>query len=142
MEREDKDDYKKIDGFIQKRMKAENLEQPSMNFTNAVISNIEAYKKHNEVFDYKPLIPKKIWFAVVAMVVALFIYSMYDNAVTEFNWLPQDTLQQLGQINLLGKLPSLSVSNTYVYAFIGLAFFVVLQVYLLKNHFNKRYYLD
>lgn len=137
------DDKKtKFDQFIQERIKEEGLEKPSLNFTNTVISKIETLKEHSEVTVYKPLIPKNIWYSGAAIVIAIFSYLVYGNIDIEFNWLPEMKMQQISQLNLLDRLPSINISNIYVYAFIGLAFFVGVQVYLLKNHFNKRYSLD
>ena len=137
------DDKKtKFDQFIQNRIKEEGLEKPSLNFTNSVISKIETLNELSEVTVYKPLIPKNIWFSGAAIVIVIFSYLVYGNIDMEFNWLPEMKMQQFGQLNLLDRLPSFNISNIYVYAFIGLAFFVGVQVYLLNNHFNKRYSLD
>jgi hypothetical protein len=137
------DDKKtKFDQFIQERIKEVGLEKPSLNFTNIVISKIETLREHSEVTVYKPLIPKNIWYSGAAIVIAIFAYLVYGNIDIEFNLLPEMNMQQIGQLNLLDRLPNLNISNIYVYAFIGLAFFVGVQVYLLKNHFDKRYSLD
>jgi len=137
------DDKKtKFDQFILNRIKEEGLEKPSLNFTNSVISKIETLKEHSEVTVYKPLIPKNIWVSGAAIVIVIFSYLIYGNIDIEFNWLPEIKIQQFGQLNLFDRLPNFNISNIYVYAFIGLAFFVGVQVYLLKNHFNKRYSLD
>ena len=137
------DDKKtKFDQFIQKRIKEEGLEKPSLNFTNSVISKIETLNEHSEVTVYKPLIPKKIWFSGAAIVIVIFSYLVYGNIDMEFNWLTEMKMQQFGQLNLFDRLPNFNISNIYVYAFIGLAFFVGIQVYLLKTYFDRRYYLD
>ena len=137
------DDKKtKFDQFIQDRIKEEGLEKPSLNFTNTVISKIETLKEHSEVTVYKPLIPKNIWYSGAAIVIMIFSYLLYGNIDMEFIWLPEMKMQQISQLNLAERLPNFNISSIYVYAFIGLAFFVGVQVYLLKNHFDKRYYLD
>ena len=137
------DDKKtKFDQFIQERIKEVGLEKHSLNFTNIVISKIETLREHSEVTVYKPLIPKNIWYSGAAIVIAIFAYLVYGNIDIEFNLLPEMNMQQIGQLNLLDRLPNLNISNIYDYAFIGLAFFVGVQVYLLKNHFDKRYSLD
>jgi len=137
------DDKKtKFDQFIQDRIKEEGLEKPSLNFTNSIISKIETQKEHSEVTVYKPLIPKNIWYSGAAIVIAIFTYLVYGNIDMEFNWLPEKKMQAFGQLNLAERLPNFNISSIYIYAFIGLAFFVGVQIYLLKNHFDKRYYLD
>ncbi len=137
------DDKKtKFDQFIQDRIMKEGLEKPSMNFTNSVISKIETLKVHSGVMDYKPLIPKYMWYSIAAIVIGIFCYLIFGNIALEFNWLPEMKMQQIGKLNLVERLPHLNISNIFVYAFIGLAFFVGIQVYLLKTHFEKTYYLD
>ena len=137
------DDKKtKFDQFIQDRIKEEGLEKPSLNFTNTVISKIETLKEHSEVTVYKPLIPKNIWYSGAAIVIAIFSYLVYGNIDIEFNWLPEMKMQQFGQLNLFERLPNFNISSIYVYAFIGLAFFAGVQVYLLKTYFDKTYYLE
>jgi len=136
------DKQPKFDEFIQNRIKEEGLEKPSMNFTNAVISKIEAQKGYNQVLDYKPLISKKIWYSVAVLVLSVFSYLIYGNSALEFNWFPDGIMHRIEQFNLLERMPNFNVSSIYVYAFVGLAFFVGLQIVLLKNHFNKRYFLE
>jgi len=137
------DDKKsKFDQFIQKRIKEEGLEKPSLNFTNTVISKIETQKEHSKVTVYKPLISKKVWYAGAVIIIGIFSYLIYGNIAVEFNWLPEMKMQQIGQLILLERFPNFNISNIYVYAFIGLAFFMAVQVYLLKNHFDKRYSLN
>ncbi len=132
----------KFDQIIQNRIKEEGLEKPSLNFTKSVISKIEIQKEHSEVMDYKPLITKNVWYSGAAIVIGIFCYLIFGNITIEFNWLPEMKMQQIDQLNLVESLPNLNISSIYVYAFVGMAFFVGLQVVLLKNHFNKRYYLD
>ena len=135
------DSQTKFEQLIQKRIKEEGLEKPSLNFTHSVISKIESQKVNSAVTDYKPLIPKKVWYAGAAIIIGIFSYLIYGDIAVEFNWLPEMKIQQIGQLNLIERLPSFTISSIYVYAFIGLAFFVGVQVFLLKNYFDKRYYL-
>lgn len=136
------DNKTKFDQLIQNRIKEEGLEKPSLNFTKSVISKIETQKEHSEVTDYKPLITKNVWYSGAAIVIGIFCYLIFGDIALEFNWLPELNMQQIAQLNLVERLPNLNISNIYVYAFIGLAFFVGVQVYLLKTHFDKRYYLE
>ncbi|MGB5434299.1 MAG: hypothetical protein WBM98_00300 [Maribacter sp.] len=141
MQRTTNDDMNKFDGFIQERIKKEGLEQPSINFTNTVISKIEAEKQSNRIEVYKPLINRKVWLAIAGTVLAVFAFLFYGNSVITYNWWPERILLKWENMDMLDKMPEVSVSNIYVYACVGLAFFVGLQIVLLKNHFNKRYFL-
>ena len=140
MQRIDKDDTDTFDMVIRKRIKEEGLEQPSLNFTNAIISKIEAEKRPRQVLGYKPLINKKIWWGIIAIVLGGFAFLLYGDAVAKNDWWPEKILLEFGKIDVLDQMPEFSVSDIYVYAFIGLAFFVGLQIVLLKNHFDKRYF--
>ncbi|MCP4975412.1 MAG: hypothetical protein GY931_04560 [Maribacter sp.] len=135
------DKQPRFDIFIQNRIKEEGLEKPSTNFTKSVIAKIETQKGYSRVLDYKPLISNRVWYAVAVLVISIFSYLIYGNSAIEINWLPDVNVQQFEQLNLMDRLPNFSVSNIYVYAFVGLAFFVGLQVYLLKKHFDSRYNL-
>lgn len=137
----DNDDTDKFDGFILKRIKEEGLEQPSLNFTNATISKIEAEKRPRQVLAFKPLINMKLWLGIAAIVLGVFTFLLYGDSVVKYNLWPEKILLEFGKVDMLDKMPEFSVSNIYVYAFVGLAFFVGLQIVLLKNHFNKRYFL-
>jgi len=136
------DNKTKFDQFIQNKIKEEGLEKPSLNFTKSVISKIETQKEHSAIMDYKPLVPKNVWYSGAAIVILIFCYLIFGNIALEFNWLPEMKMPQIGQFKLFERLPNINISNIYVYAFIGLAFFVGVQVYLLKTHFDKRYYLN
>jgi hypothetical protein len=140
MQRTDKDDTGKFDMVIRKRIRQEGLEQPSLNFTNSIISKIEAEKRPKQVLVYKPLINIRLWLGITAVLIGVFTFLLYGDAVIKYNWWPEKVLLELGKINVLDKMPEFSVSDIYVYAFIGLAFFVGLQIVLLKNHFDKRYF--
>ena len=90
------------------------------------------------------MISKPVWYAMAFVLIGLFAFLIFGDYDMEFGLISEASMDKLNQLqlNLLEKLPSANISNIYVYAFIGLAFFVGVQVYLLRNHFEKRYYLD
>ena len=132
----------KFDAFIQKRIKNEGLERPPLDFAKSVLSKIEV--EHLMVSDKsnKALISKPIWYAIAIILIGAFSFLIFGDFGADSDWLPQMTLQRIFELNLFGRLPQLTVSDTYVYAFIGLALFMGVQVYLLKNHFDKRYFMN
>lgn len=135
-----KNKEKEFDAFIQKRIKEEGLESPSNDFTASVLNNIALNSAQNLTLVYKPLISKSTWYTMAVVIVGILCLVVFGNFNLEVDWLPQITMQKLGELDLMGKLPKIAISDTYVYAFIGLAFFMGIQVYLLKNHFEKRYF--
>ena len=136
-----KDDPGKFDMVIRKRIRQEGLEQPSLSFTNAIISKIEIEKQPKQILVYKPLINRKLWLGITTILIGVFTFLFYGDALIKYNWWPEKVLLEFGKMNVLDKMPEFSVSDIYVYAFVGMAFFVGLQIVLLKNHFNKRYFL-
>jgi hypothetical protein len=132
----------KFDAIVRRQIKKEGLESPSSDFTQSVLSKIEG--EHLVVSDInnKPLISKPIWYALSALLIGGFVFLIFGDFASDVIWLPQISLQKIFELNLFGQLPQLTVSDTYVYAFIGLALFMGVQVYLLKNHFDKRYFMN
>jgi hypothetical protein len=131
----------KFDAFIRKRIKEEGLEQPSMGFTHTLLTKIG--KESKSVFDknYQPLISKPIWYMVALILITAFGVLILGDFDSEPVWFRQ-LMVKVSEFNLVGELPEIAVSRTYVYAFMGLAIFMGVQVYLLKNHFEKRYFMN
>ncbi len=132
----------KFDAFVRRQIKEEGLERPSPDFTQSVLSKIEGEHVVVSDKDHKPLISKTIWRALSVLLIGGFVFLIFGDFASDVTWLPQITLQRIFELNLFGRLPQLTVSDTYVYAFIGLALFMGVQVYLLKNHFDKRYFMN
>lgn len=137
-----KNKEKEFDAFVQKRMKKEGLEKPSFDFTTTLLNRIEMQSVQNRGLAYQPLISKSAWYIMAAITLSVLAFLVFGNLNLETGWLPQITLQKLGEIDLIGKLPKIAISDTYVYAFSGLAFFMGIQIYLVKKHFDNRYNLD
>jgi len=138
------EDYKdkSLDDFVKKILNEAGLEKPAKDFTESVLSKIELIGKKNSV-QYTPIISKPTLGAIVFLVIAVFAYVIFTNSAIETTgWLNTLKLNKLAAFNVSLKMPELFISNTYVYAFIGLAFFVGIQVFLLKHHFKKQYALD
>lgn len=138
MQKDKKSDF---DSFIKEKIKSEGLDSPSLDFTSKLISKIELQKKEETAVTAKPLISNYFWYSGAAFLLFLFTYLVYGNVEMQFSWIPELKLSRIPQLRVLEKMLTLQVSNVYVYAFIGLAFFVGIQVYILKSHFEKRYYL-
>jgi hypothetical protein len=122
-----------LDAFLKGIVEEAGLEEPSVDFTQAVLSRIETASKTNTVFDYKPLISKKVWWFLAAMVSGLFIYIVFGNPDMATNLPYLLSLKKLTEFNLLGKLPNMTGSSTVLYAMTAMAIFVVIQVFLLDR---------
>ncbi|MBD0779021.1 hypothetical protein HPE56_14565 [Maribacter sp. ANRC-HE7] len=129
----------KFDGFVRKNIKEDGLEQPSLNFTNAIRSKIEEEKKAKQILVYTPLIKSGVWYAMGAILIGGIGVVFYGGNVVKSNWWPEKILEQWSKVDLSNSIPEFPVSDIYVYAFVGLAFFVCLQIVVLKAHFAKHY---
>lgn len=133
---------KELDAFIRKVVKEVGFEKPAEDFTLSILSKIELIAKKNSV-RYTPIISKSTWVGIALLVIIVFAYVIFTNSTAETaGWLNILNLNKLTAFNASLKMPELFISNTYVYGFIGLAFFVGIQVFLLKRHFEKRYTLE
>lgn len=133
---------KKLDAFISKVVKEVGVEKPAEDFTMSVLSKIELIAKKNSV-QYAPIISKSTWLGIVFLVLIVFAYVIFTNSAIETaGWLNILKLNKFTAFNASLKMPELFISNVYVYGCVGLAFFVGIQVFLLKRHFEKRYTLD
>ncbi len=124
---------KRIEAFIDKLMADETLKQPSLDFTDNVMSKVEAISTATV---YKPLIPKSIWFIIIGSFVALVGYIYFKEPLTSSGWLDRFNLSNIS-INPLQNV-SFEFSKTLIYAMVFLAITVSIQIPLLKHYFSKR----
>ena len=134
--KEDKD--KKLDAFIRKTIIEAGLENPSVDFTRSVLSKIQADAQKSTAFVYRPLISKSVWMMILTAIAGVFVYSIWENPSSETSWLAVLKLNRFAEFNLLANSLNFYISNTVIYSFVGLAFFVWVQVFLLKSYMNKR----
>jgi hypothetical protein len=126
-------DEKKIEALIDKLMSADGLEEAPLDFTDNVMSKVEAISTATV---YKPLIPKSIWFIIIGSFVALVGYIYLKEPLTSSGWLDRFNLSNIS-INPLQNV-TFEFSTTLMYAFVLLAIMVSIQIPLLKHYFNKR----
>jgi len=128
---------KKLEEFTEKLLKDFSHETPSFDFTTKVMSRVEV-ASNTTISEYKPLISKKIWFVLAFLVTGVFSYLIFGNVQIENYWF--SAMQSYISSNLkVFNMPDFEVSNVFSYAVMGFAFFMSIQVFLLKNHFNKRF---
>lgn len=126
---------KKIEALINKLMSADGLELPSVDFTDKVISKLEAISNSTATV-YKPLISKLGWVFIIGSFLALVAYVYFKEPEVNKGW-----FHKIGWFNSsLNSMTNVSFnfSVTAMYAFAFLAIMIVIQVPLLKYYFNKR----
>ncbi|WP_296314405.1 hypothetical protein [Winogradskyella sp. UBA3174] len=130
-----KNDEKKIEAFIDKLIANETLEQPALDFTNKVMTEVEAISNSTATV-YKPLIHRSVWLLIGVSFVALVGYIYLKEPITSSGWLGRFNLSNIS-VNPLENI-AINFSSTLMYAFVLLAIMVSIQVPLLKHYFNKR----
>jgi len=131
MENEDK----RIEELVDKLMANDSLEKAPVNFTNDVMSKIEALSETKTIV-YKPLIPKYVWWLLglgfVALIVNVILNKSSDSSsLSERYNLPEISFDVLNNL-------SVDFSSTLMYATVLLAVMVAIQVPLLKQYFNQK----
>ncbi len=132
---------KELDIFVKRVVDEIGLEQPSIDFTKSVLSKIQSETKKSAI-SYKPLISKSAWVVLATIVFGIFLYVIFGNPRMEINSPAFSVLNKLAAFDFSVEIPYRSVSNIYVYGFLGLTFFMGIQIFVLKHHFDKRYSLN
>jgi len=131
---------KKLEKFTGKILSDFSTDSPSIDFTTNVMAKVQEMSS-TRVTEYKPLISKRIWAILVISVLGVFYYLVFGDIQTENSGNITKGLNYLSNFDS-STLLNFRVSNVLLYAFVGLAFFVSIQTFLLKNHFDKRFAID
>lgn len=130
-----KNEDKRLVDLVDKLMADDSLEKAPINFTDDVMSKIEALPE-SKALVYKPLIPEYVWwllgfgFAVLVVNVSLNKSSDSSSLLDHYD-LPELSFDLFSNI-------SLGFSSTLMYATVLLAVMVAIQVLLLKQYFNQK----
>lgn len=127
-----------LDKLAKKVIKKLPLETPSFDFTATIMAKIEATET-SSITTYKPLISKKAWLVISAIVAGLIIYLFsLDGSQTSSGMLDKVDLSMVTDNKLVNTVSSVMMSKILIYAvtLFGAAWF--LQITLLKYQLNKR----
>ncbi len=128
---------KEWNDFFKKTVKQAGLESPPANFTTTVLSRIEAQKQGT--IRYTPLVSKTAWSIMGILVLVFFGFAIWGDSKMEVpRWVPFD-MEGLLNERVIEKFQMFQLSNTVLYGVMALAFFITLQVILLKNQVNRRF---
>jgi hypothetical protein len=128
---------KHIEKLVDKTMKKSYLESPSLDFTNAVMSQVNAIQKSN-VTTYQPLISKPTWFVLFVITLAVVLYIIFGTTTNDTNWLSFIDLSMLTDNRLNTALSGFKVSKIVMYSVVLFGIMLFIQVPILKNYFDKR----
>ena len=127
-----------FDNLAKKVVKSSELEKPSLDFTANVMAKIEVQQEISSITVYKPLISKKAWFIIVAVVIASLTYAIFGVGVDGLSWGKEMDLSFISDNKFTKALGSITFSKTLMYAiaFFGAAWFI--QITMTKHYLDKR----
>ncbi|MEQ6124712.1 hypothetical protein AAON49_10955 [Pseudotenacibaculum sp. MALMAid0570] len=126
---------KQVDAFLKKQLQEIPLESPSIDFTNHIMSVLD--KESSKSTQYVPLISKKVWFAIVAVIVALFFIPFQKQEDSILDKVPID-FSFLDKVNLSGVFEGFSISSATFYAMLLFSIMIFVQIFYIKGYFSKR----
>ena len=118
---------KHIDQILEKTMKASSLEKPSPNFTNSVLSKIEALETSK--LKYQPLISQRVWTAIAVFSIAFLIGIVLLTPQSQTSYL--DSFNNLFHYQIdWNFLPILNLeySNILIYAILIFGLMFAIQI--------------
>lgn len=126
------EENKNLEKFTSKLMHDDELNSPSTDFTNIIMAKVEVLEKQ-KVLEYRPLISKKVWLLICTTFISVLAYLTLFGNLTKSKWM--DYFDFDFSLNLL---PELSFSNTTIYATTIVSIGFLVQIFMLKNYYNKR----
>ncbi|WP_430466557.1 hypothetical protein [Winogradskyella ouciana] len=129
------EDDKRIEDLVNKLMSADSLEQAPADFTDNVMSKIEAVSESKTIV-YKPLIPRYVWWLIVSGFVGLVGYVLFSKSNDTTSLSERYNLPDVS-FSLLDNF-SFDFTSTLMYATVLFAIMVGVQIPLLKQYFNSR----
>ncbi|GAA0741350.1 hypothetical protein [Gaetbulibacter jejuensis] len=129
---------KYVEAFTDKVLKDTKLESPSFDFTDAVMSQVEAIQ-YSKATRYKPLISKPVWVVISIGFLSFVAYLLFqNNTTTTSEWLTNIDFSLVFDNALTKLFSNLQFSNIFVYAMLLFAIMLCVQISWLKNYFDKR----
>lgn len=125
-----------IERLTDKVLKDVPLESPSEEFTAHIMSKVEAIVLSPEVV-YKPLISKPMWFIIIAGIIGLVTFSVF-NSPTEEGLLSTVDLSFLTNNKVSIAVTSVTFSKTILYAAVLFALMFGIQIPVLRGYFDRR----
>ena len=129
-------DDKDIEKLVDKMMSESVIESPSFDFTSKVMSQVLSFEKKKSLV-YKPVISKKAWFVILAGVIALFAFLFLNIQTT--NSSVNFDLSIFSFDKWFNSFADLRISSMTGNVLLLATLMLFVQIFLLKNHFNKRF---
>jgi H+/Cl- antiporter ClcA len=125
---------KPLEKLVDRMMKDRVLETPSFDFTSQVMSKV-LVTKTSKITEFKPLISKPVLIGIIGGIFALTIYSaLYGNSEAN-NWFAHFDFSLWFKNNST----YINTSKTTTYSIVLCTFFLLVQISILKNYFDKKF---
>ena len=128
---------KQLDDFLRKVIKEVPLKTPAENFTEQLLQKIAVEKQQSNI-SYTPIITTKGWIFIFSAILLIISYLYKSNtSVTS----EQNQILAIFN-NILSAFDftfSINFPETFSYAIVLLIPLLLIQITLLKKHFNKQY---
>lgn len=129
-------DNEKLDAMLERLMRDEALESPSVNFTDKVMDKVYGIEA-STVTVYKPLISIRVWLLIALSFVVLVAFVMLNNGSTDNQWLSSLELPR-PEFTLFDNI-NFQMSGTFKYAVLFLAVMIGVQMTVIKSYFGRRF---
>jgi len=130
------DKNKHIENILKKAMKSSKIECPSPNFTDSVMSKVEALE--GQKINYKPLISNKSWVALSVLVLLIMSILLFRESDSQSAYL--EALFQYIQMDLsfINFNLNFNIPEIFMYGILLFGLLIGIQIVLIKYFYVKR----
>tara|TARA_R110001583_G_scaffold4351_2_gene25208 strand:- start:45790 stop:46197 length:408 start_codon:yes stop_codon:yes gene_type:complete len=129
---------KNIEEFTKYIMKEVDVEKPSTDFLMNVMDAVKSESKASLSIVYKPLIPKSVWVLIVILFAALSVFVLTGSTVNYY-LLSQIDIPIVDKVLAFDLFKNIHFSKIFTLSFIVFFAFVIVQLFFIKNYFNKQH---
>lgn len=131
--KEDKD----IEKFTEYLIKEIGTESAPDNFLDSVMKSVKLESEESTVIIYNPLIPKSVWVLITISFIALSIFILTGSTVNHY-LLSRINFSFIDQLSSINLFENIHFSKIFTFSFILFTVFVLVQLFMIKNFFNKQ----
>ncbi len=130
---------RKTDDFLRKLVVEAGADQPSEQFSRSVMEKIEQMPLRSSVIRYKPLISKKGWLPIAALVLGICFILLSADGNQEWSDVPIPFMEEISDLfhqnsfESLINMNSINIDHSVVYALLMLSIFFYIQIIYLKK---------
>ncbi len=137
---------KNIEEITKYIIKEAQIESPSEDFLNKVMNSVKLERKLSLRKVYQPLISKSAWLLIITVFFGLSIFMLAGNSENSYllSKVNVSFFDKITSIKVLENIPSINIfknihfSSTFTYSFVFFSILVMLQLWVIKNYFNKQ----